>query len=165
MVVFDLPTHHGYDSDHNRVMGNVGMAGVAIDSFKDAIVLFDGIPLDEVSVSMAMKGDVLPVMVMYIRSEVEQQVELGPERREYREGGGGGVILLPPPIRRRCCPSLEVPSITASLRISWYGKRTSILPNNLCVYALEKIMKTKKTKRTKKIENTDLCNDLYQTSR
>ena len=76
-VVFDMPTNCGYNSDHNRVTGDVGMAGVAIDSVKDAKVLFDFIPLDEVSVSMTMSGAILPVMTMYIRAAVEPQMELG----------------------------------------------------------------------------------------
>ena len=59
-IAFDLATHRGYDSDHPRVMGDVGMAGVAIDSIKDMRILFDGIPLDRMSVSMTMNGAVLP---------------------------------------------------------------------------------------------------------
>ena len=65
-VAFDLPTHRGYDSDHPRVVGDVGMAGVAIDSIYDARTLFDGIPLDQMSVSMTMNGAVLPVMALYV---------------------------------------------------------------------------------------------------
>src|SRR5436190_22718687 len=65
-VAFDLPTHRGYDSDHPRVTGDVGMAGVAIDSILDMRQLFDGIPLDKMSVSMTMNGAVLPVMAGYI---------------------------------------------------------------------------------------------------
>ena len=65
-VAFDLPTHRGYDSDNPRVTGDVGMAGVAIDSVADMQILFDGIPLDRMSVSMTMNGAVLPVMAMYI---------------------------------------------------------------------------------------------------
>ena len=61
-VAFDLATHRGYDSDHPRVTGDVGKAGVAIDSVEDAKVLFDGIPLDQMSVSMTMNGAVLPIM-------------------------------------------------------------------------------------------------------
>src|SRR5699024_7153500 len=61
-VAFDLATHRGYDSDHERVHGDVGKAGVAIDSVEDMKILFDGIPLDEMSVSMTMNGAVLPVM-------------------------------------------------------------------------------------------------------
>ena len=86
MVTFDLPTHRGYNSDHDRVTGDVGMAGVAIDSVEYVRVLSDGIPLDEVSVSMTMNWDVLPVMARYIRMAVEKHMELGPERRKYREG-------------------------------------------------------------------------------
>ena len=65
-VAFDLATHRGYDSDHPRVVGDVGKAGVAIDSVEDMKMLFDGIPLDEMSVSMTMNGAVLPVMAMFI---------------------------------------------------------------------------------------------------
>jgi methylmalonyl-CoA mutase len=77
-VAFDLATHRGYDSDHPRVPGDVGMAGVAIDSIYDARTLFDGIPLDQMSVSMTMNGAVLPVMALYIVAAEEQGVE--PER-------------------------------------------------------------------------------------
>lgn len=74
-VAFDLATHRGYDSDHPRVRGDVGMAGVAIDSIYDARTLFDGIPLDEMSVSMTMNGAVLPVMALYIAAAEEQGVK------------------------------------------------------------------------------------------
>ena len=65
-VDFDLASHRGYDSDHPRVAGDVGMAGVAIDSILDMRQLFDGIPLDQMSVSMTMNGAVLPIMALYI---------------------------------------------------------------------------------------------------
>ncbi len=73
-VAFDLPTHRGYDSDHDRVVGDVGKAGVAIDSVEDMKILFDGIPLDKMSVSMTMNGAVLPVMAFYIVAAEEQGV-------------------------------------------------------------------------------------------
>ncbi|HYH71270.1 MAG TPA: methylmalonyl-CoA mutase [Methyloceanibacter sp.] len=73
-VAFDLATHRGYDSDHPRVMGDVGMAGVAIDSIYDMRTLFDGIPLDRVSVSMTMNGAVLPVLALFIVAGEEQGV-------------------------------------------------------------------------------------------
>ncbi|MER9397457.1 methylmalonyl-CoA mutase [Mesorhizobium sp. M0615] len=73
-VAFDLPTHRGYDSDHPRVSGDVGMAGVAIDSILDMRQLFDGIPLDEMTVSMTMNGAVLPIMALYIVAAEEQGV-------------------------------------------------------------------------------------------
>ncbi|MCZ2848474.1 methylmalonyl-CoA mutase [Modestobacter sp. VKM Ac-2978] len=73
-VAFDLPTHRGYDSDHPRVLGDVGMAGVAIDSILDMRQLFDGIPLDKMSVSMTMNGAVLPVMALYVVAAEEQGV-------------------------------------------------------------------------------------------
>lgn len=75
-VAFDLATHRGYDSDHKRVEGDVGKAGVAIDSILDMNVLFDGIPLDKMSVSMTMNGAVLPVMAFYIVAGLEQGVKL-----------------------------------------------------------------------------------------
>ena len=73
-VAFDLATHRGYDSDHPRVTGDVGMAGVAIDSILDMQKLFDGIPLDKMSVSMTMNGAVLPIMALYIVAAEEQGV-------------------------------------------------------------------------------------------
>ncbi len=73
-VAFDLATHRGYDSDHPRVAGDVGMAGVAIDSILDMEVLFGGIPLDEMSVSMTMNGAVLPILALYILAAEEQGV-------------------------------------------------------------------------------------------
>src|SRR5689334_18630801 len=73
-VAFDLATHRGYDSDHPRVIGDVGKAGVAIDSVEDMKVVFDGIPLDKMSVSMTMNGAVLPVLAGYIVAAEEQGV-------------------------------------------------------------------------------------------
>ena len=73
-VAFDLATHRGYDSDHPRVVGDVGKAGVAIDSVEDMKILFDGIPLDKMSVSMTMNGAVLPVLAGYIVAAEEQGV-------------------------------------------------------------------------------------------
>ncbi|GAA5197315.1 methylmalonyl-CoA mutase [Rugosimonospora acidiphila] len=73
-VAFDLPTHRGYDSDHPRVAGDVGMAGVAIDSIYDMRQLFEGIPLDRMSVSMTMNGAVLPVLALYVVAAEEQGV-------------------------------------------------------------------------------------------
>ena len=77
-VAFDLATHRGYDSDHERVKGDVGMAGVAIDSILDMKTLFDGIPLDKMSVSMTMNGAVLPVLGMYIQAAIEQNPDEDP---------------------------------------------------------------------------------------
>ncbi|MGE0736190.1 MAG: methylmalonyl-CoA mutase [Alphaproteobacteria bacterium] len=74
-VAFDLATHRGYDSDHPRVVGDVGKAGVAIDSVEDMKILFDGIPLDKMSVSMTMNGAVLPIMASYIVAAEEQGVK------------------------------------------------------------------------------------------
>ena len=73
-VAFDLATHRGYDSDHPRVVGDVGKAGVAIDSVEDMKILFDGIPLDKVSVSMTMNGAVLPILAGYVVAAEEQGV-------------------------------------------------------------------------------------------
>ncbi len=75
-VAFDLATHRGYDSDHERVVGDVGKAGVAIDSILDMNILFDSIPLDKMSVSMTMNGAVLPVLAFYIVAGLEQGVKL-----------------------------------------------------------------------------------------
>ncbi|MDN7226793.1 methylmalonyl-CoA mutase [Planococcus sp. N064] len=77
-VAFDLATHRGYDSDHPRVVGDVGKAGVAIDSVEDMKILFDGIPLDQMSVSMTMNGAVVPIMAFFIVAAEEQGV--GPEQ-------------------------------------------------------------------------------------
>jgi methylmalonyl-CoA mutase len=74
-IAFDLPTHRGYDSDNPRVVGDVGMAGVAIDSIYDMRQLFDGIPLDRMSVSMTMNGAVLPVLALYVVAAEEQGVK------------------------------------------------------------------------------------------
>jgi len=85
-VAFDLPTHRGYDSDHDRVVGDVGMAGVPVDSILDMKALFDDIPLERISVSMTMNGAVLPILGMYIQEAIEQQEALG-SRSKFREGG------------------------------------------------------------------------------
>ncbi len=74
-VAFDLATHRGYDSDHERVSGDVGMAGVAIDSIYDMRTLFEGIPLDQMSVSMTMNGAVLPILALYVVAAEEQGVD------------------------------------------------------------------------------------------
>jgi methylmalonyl-CoA mutase len=71
-VAFDLPTHRGYDSDHERARGDVGLAGVAVNSVEDMKILFRDIPLDKVSVSMTMNGAVLPILAMYIVAAEEQ---------------------------------------------------------------------------------------------
>ena len=75
-VAFDLPTHRGYDSDHPRVAGDVGMAGVAIDSILDMEILFDAIPLDQTSVSMTMNGAVLPILALFVVAGEEQGVPI-----------------------------------------------------------------------------------------
>src|SRR6185369_2096968 len=75
-VAFDLATHRGYDSDHPRVVGDVGKAGVAIDTIDDMKILFDGIPLDQMSVSMTMNGAVIPVLAFFIVAGEEQGVPM-----------------------------------------------------------------------------------------
>ena len=90
-VAFDLATHRGYDSDHPRVVGDVGKAGVAIDSVEDMKILFDGIPLDKMSVSMTMNGAVLPVLAGYVVAGEEQGVEPGPAQRDHPERHPQGV--------------------------------------------------------------------------
>ena len=105
-VAFDLATHRGYDSDHPRVVGDVGKAGVAIDSVEDMKILFDGIPLDKMSVSMTMNGAVLPVLAMLHRG---------------RRGAG-----------RRARPSSAGPSRTTSSRSSWSATPTSTRPSRAC---------------------------------
>ena len=90
-VAFDLATHRGYDSDHPRVVGDVGKAGVAIDSVEDMKILFDGIPLDKMSVSMTMNGAVLPVLAGYIVAAEEQGVPQARARRDHPERHPQGV--------------------------------------------------------------------------
>ena len=90
-VAFDLATHRGYDSDHPRVVGDVGKAGVAIDSVEDMKILFDGIPLEKMSVSMTMNGAVLPVLASFIVAGEEQGVEPGPAQRDHPERHPQGV--------------------------------------------------------------------------
>ena len=105
-VAFDLATHRGYDSDHPRVTGDVGKAGVAIDSVEDMKILFDGIPLDKMSVSMTMNGAVLPVLAGYIVAAEEQGVAPGQAQRAR--------------------------SRTTSSKSSWCATPTSIRPNPPC---------------------------------
>ena len=90
-VAFDLATHRGYDSDHERVVGDVGKAGVAIDSVEDMKILFDQIPLDQMSVSMTMNGAVLPIMAFYIVAAEEQGVVAGEAQRDHPERHPEGV--------------------------------------------------------------------------
>ncbi|MDD4394852.1 MAG: methylmalonyl-CoA mutase family protein, partial [Bacteroidales bacterium] len=75
-IAFDLATHRGYDSDHERVLGDVGKAGVAVDSILDMKILFDQIPLDKMSVSMTMNGAVMPILAFYILAAEEQGVPM-----------------------------------------------------------------------------------------
>jgi hypothetical protein len=100
-VAFDLATHRGYDSDHPRVVGDVGKAGVAIDSVEDMKILFDGIPLDKMSVSMTMNGAVMPILAFFIVAAEEQGV---PQDQ------------------------LSAPSRTTSSKSSWCGTPISIRP-------------------------------------
>jgi methylmalonyl-CoA mutase len=104
-VAFDLATHRGYDSDHPRVVGDVGKAGVAIDSVEDMKILFDGIPLDQMSVSMTMNGAVIPILAFFIVAGRS----------------------------RACRPnSSTAPSRTTSSRSSWSATPISIRPNHRC---------------------------------
>ena len=105
-VAFDLATHRGYDSDHPRVVGDVGKAGVAIDSVEDMKILFDGIPLDQMTVSMTMNGAVLPVLAGYVVAAEEQGVDAG-----------------------SCSAG---PSRTTSSKSSWSATPTSIRPSRAC---------------------------------
>jgi len=93
-VAFDLATHRGYDSDHERVTGDVGMAGVAVDSILDMKVLFDGIPLDIISVSMTMNGAVLPTLGMYIQAAIEQNVNMKDNENENENGNVDEAAIL-----------------------------------------------------------------------
>ena len=90
-VAFDLATHRGYDSDHPRVTGDVGKAGVAIDSVEDMKILFDGIPLDKMSVSMTMNGAVIPILAFFIVAGEEQGVAPQAARRDHPERHPQGV--------------------------------------------------------------------------
>ena len=98
-IAFDLATHRGYDSDHERVVGDVGKAAVAIDSVEDMKILFDGIPLDRMSVSMTMNGAVLPVLAMYIVAAEEQGVDASQLSGTLQNFAGGVMILLLRPFR------------------------------------------------------------------
>ena len=105
-IAFDLPTHRGYDSDNPRVAGDVGMAGVAIDSILDMRVLFEAIPLEKMSVSMTMNGAVLPVMALFIVAAEEQGVAartaLRDDSERHPEGVHGPQYLHLSPGMRRC---------------------------------------------------------------
>ena len=89
-VAFDLATHRGYDSDHERVVGDVGKAGVAIDSVEDMKILFDGIPLDQMSVSMTMNGAVLPILAFFIVA-AKSRASTAKARRDHPERHPQGV--------------------------------------------------------------------------
>jgi len=113
-VAFDLATHRGYDSDHPRVPGDVGMAGVAIDSIYDMRVLFDQIPLDKMSVSMTMNGAVLPILALYIAAAEEQGV-----KQEQLAGRACELSLTFLNIPLRTCPNSILspsPAITCKKR-------------------------------------------------
>ena len=84
-VAFDLATHRGYDSDHERVTGDVGKAGVAIDSVLDMKILFDQIPLDKMSVSMTMNGAVIPILAFYIMCSRRTRREATTTERNHSE--------------------------------------------------------------------------------
>ena len=118
-VAFDLATHRGYDSDHPRVAGDVGKAGVAIDSVEDMKILFAGIPLDKMSVSMTMNGAVIPIMANFIVAGEEQGVAAGeavghdPERHPQRIHGAQHLHLS---ARRPRCASSPTSSSTRRRR-------------------------------------------------
>ncbi len=99
-VAFDLATHRGYDSDHPRVVGDVGKAGVAIDSVEDMKILFDGIPLEKISVSMTMNGAVIPILASFIVAGEEQGVDraaaVGHDPERHPEGVHGAQHLCLP---------------------------------------------------------------------
>ena len=114
-VAFDLATHRGYDSDNERVTGDVGKAGVAIDSVEDMKILFDQIPLDQMSVSMTMNGAVLPIMAFYVVAAEEQGVAPEQARRHHAERHPErvhGPQHLYLPARRRPCASSAISSAT-----------------------------------------------------
>ncbi len=90
-VAFDLATHRGYDSDHPRVVGDVGKAGVAIDSVEDMKILFDSIPLEQMSVSMTMNGAVIPILANYMIAAEEQGVKPEAAHRNHSERHSQGV--------------------------------------------------------------------------
>ncbi len=118
-VAFDLATHRGYDSDHPRVTGDVGKAGVAIDSVEDMKILFDGIPLDKVSVSMTMNGAVLPVLAGYVVAAEEQGVaqdQLSRDHPERHPQGVHGPQHLHLPARADRCASSATSSSTRRRR-------------------------------------------------
>ncbi len=132
-VAFDLATHRGYDSDNPRVSGDVGMAGVAIDSIYDMRVLFDGIPLDQMSVSMTMNGAVLPVLALYIVAGEEQGVAHRTTRRDHPERhpqGVHGPQHLHLSRRRRRCGSSRTSSPTRPPRCP--GSTPSPSPATTC---------------------------------
>ena len=99
-VAFDLATHRGYDSDHPRVAGDVGKAGVAIDSVEDMKILFDQIPLDKISVSMTMNGAVIPILANFIVAGEEQNVDISAlsgtiQKRHFERVHGAQYLYLP----------------------------------------------------------------------
>ena len=111
-VAFDLATHRGYDSDHPRVIGDVGKAGVAIDSIEDMKVLFNQIPLDEMSVSMTMNGAVLPIMAFYIAAAMEQGVEISKlsgtiQNDILKEFMVRNTYIYPPELPKKCQSSIR----------------------------------------------------------
>ena len=122
-VAFDLATHRGYDSDHPRVGGDVGMAGVPIDSVEDMKVLFGDIPLDKISVSMTMNGAVLPVLAMYIvaaeESGVSKEKLAGTIQNDILKEVSAFIYIPPPP------PNVNLIQSTPS---SWSETPTSTLP-------------------------------------
>ena len=142
-IAFDLATHRGYDSDHPRVVGDVGMAGVAIDSILDMRVLFDGIPLDKMSVSMTMNGAVLPIMALYIVAAEEQGVSpeklAGTIQNDVLKEFMVRNTYIYPPQRVRCGSSRDIfaytsknmPRSSTAISISGYHMQEAGATNDL----------------------------------
>jgi methylmalonyl-CoA mutase len=140
-VAFDLATHRGYDSDHPRVPGDVGMAGVAVDSVEDMKVLFRDIPLDKMSVSMTMNGAVLPVLAFYItaaeESGVSQQLLSGTIQNDIlKEFMVRNTYIFPPEPSLRCIADImaytskHMPKFN-SISISGYHMQEAGAPAHL----------------------------------
>ena len=123
-VAFDLPTHRGYDSDHARCTGDVGMAGVPIDCVEDMHILFRDIDLTQVSVSMTMNGAVLPVLAFYIQTALEQQQQQLP---------GGGAAATNEPVLKKLRGTIQNDILKGAYVTDWFGLlvRHDSSPSNL----------------------------------
>ena len=131
-VAFDLATHRGYDADHERVVGDVGKAGVSICSLDDMKVLFDGIPLNKMSVSMTMNGAVLPVLAFYINAGLEQGAKLeemaGTIQNDIlKEFMVRNTYIYPPEFSMRIIADIfEYTSQNMHLRLPYAGSRSNL---------------------------------------